>query len=112
MKLYNLAQTIIESLQGMNNSGSSKRATAFGFFILSAILSISYTAMYVYVVIKNTGSELHKDVESLMWPMFGTVVSTLLSALGITYFDKKLDTKKDVELKKAEVATDKKEEEK
>ncbi len=61
--------------------------------------------MYVYVVIVNNGSEIHRSVESLMWPMFGTIVSTALSALGITYFDKKLDTKKDVEIKKAEVST-------
>ena len=100
--MYNLWQTIVESLQGLNSSGSSKRATAFGFFILSAILVISYASMYVYVVIMNTGTNLHEAVEALMWPMFGTVVSTILSALGITYFDKKLDTKKDVEFKKAE----------
>ena len=103
--MNNLWQTIVQSLQGLNNAGSSKRATAFGFFLLSAILVISYASMYVYVVIMNTGSILHGAVESLMWPMFGTVVSTLLSSLGITYFDKKLDTKKEVEIKKAEVLT-------
>ena len=105
MKINNLWQTIVQSLQGLNNAGSSKRATAFGFFLLSAILVISYASMYVYVVIMNTETKLHEAVESLMWPMFGTAVSTLLSSLGITYFDKKLDTKKEVELKKAEVLT-------
>ena len=105
MKINNLWQTIVQSLQGLNNAGSSKRATAFGFFLLSAFLVICYGSMYVYVVITNTKTALHEAVESLMWPMFGTVVSTLLSSLGITYFDKKLDTKKEVEIKKAEVLT-------
>ncbi len=100
--MYNLWKTIIESLQGINNSGSSKRATAFGFFILSAILVISYASMYVYVVLANSASELHRAVESLMWPMIGTVVSAVLTSLGFTTWEKKSDNKKEVEIKKAE----------
>ncbi len=102
MKIYNLWQTLVASLQGMNNEGSSKRATAFGFFILSAFLVICYGSMYVYVVIVNTKSILHESVEGLMWPMFGTVVSTLLTSLGLTTWEKKSDNKKEVEIKKAE----------
>lgn len=102
MKINNLWQTIVQSLQGLNNAGSSKRATAFGFFLLSAILVISYASMYVYVVIMNTGSNLHGAVESLMWPMFGTVVSTLLTSLGFTTWEMRSNNKKEVELKKAE----------
>lgn len=102
MKMHNLWKTIVESLQGLNNNGSSKRATAFGFFLLSAILVISYASMYVYVVIKDSNSNLHASVESLMWPMFGTVVSTLLTALGFTTWEMRSNNKKEVELKKAE----------
>lgn len=108
--MYNLWKTLVASLQGMNNEGSSKRATAFGFYLLAAFLTICYGSMYVYVVITNTGSLLHKSVEELMWPMFGTIASTLLTALGFTTWEKRSTNKKEVELKKAEVAIDKKEE--
>lgn len=101
-QIQQLIQTFIQSIKGLNNEGSSKRATAFGFFLIAFMLSVCYAAMYVYVVMLNTGSALHKSVESLMWPMFGTVVSTLLTSLGFTTWEKRSDNKKEVELKKAE----------
>lgn len=105
--MYNLAKTIIESLQGMNNSGSSKRAAAAWFAILAGVLALCYAFAYVYVVIVNTGSALHKSVEELMWPMIGTIISAALTSLGFTTWEKRSSNKKEVELKKAEVASDK-----
>jgi len=109
MKLYNLAQTIIQALQGMNNAGSSKRAAGAFFAILAGVLALCYAFAYVYVVVLNSESALHKSVEELMWPMFGTVLSASLTSLGLTTWEKRSTNKKEVELKKAEVAIDKKE---
>jgi len=100
--MYNLWKTLVASLQGMNNTGSSKRATALGFYVLSAIMIITYSACYAYVVIKNNNTPTGHFVINQFEVVLFTVVSTLSTALGITYFDKKLDTKKEVELKKAE----------
>lgn len=93
-----ILQTILGGLRGPNNEGSSKRWAAFTFTALAVYLTLIYGAMYVYVVIMNDESNLHKSVESLMWPMVGTIVSTILSALSVTAWEKKIEAKKEVEI--------------
>lgn len=90
--------TIIGTFRGLDNEGSSKRATAFGFFLLSFILIGSYAFCYVYVVVNDITTISGVTVRDQFTTVLFTVVGTLSTALGITYFDKKLDTKKEVAL--------------
>jgi hypothetical protein len=103
--MKNLFQTILQGLSGSNGEGSSKRWAAFNYNVLLSYLVAIYGLAYAYVVYKDSGSPLHSAVQGLLWPIVGTIGGYALSSLGITYFDKKLDTKKEVELKKAESDT-------
>ena len=105
MKMYNLWKTLVGSLQGVNDEGSSKRATAFGFFILSAILVVTYSSCYAYVVLNSNNTGIGTFVINQFEIVLFTVVGTLSTALGLTTFEKKVDAKKDVEIKKVESET-------
>ena len=97
-KMYNLWKTLVGTIQGMNNEGSSKRATALGFYILSAIMVITYSSCYLYVVITNNKTVMGLTVINQYNVVLAIVVGTLTAALGLTSYEKKVEAKKEVDL--------------
>ena len=96
--MYNLWKTLVGTIQGMNNEGSSKRATALGFYILSAIMVITYSSCYLYVVITNNNTAMGLTVINQKVIILSIVVGTLTAALGLTSYEKKVEAKKEVDL--------------
>ena len=102
--MYNLWKTLIEGLRGLNNNGSSKRIAGALVLFFTVMLDGCYGFCFVHanLVSENELTSIHKSIVD-QWEY--TLSANFLAAasyFGITYFDKKLDTKKEVELKKAE----------
>ncbi len=96
--MQKLFDTLLGTIRGINNEGSSKRATALGFFVLSAILVITYAGCYSYVVVTNNNTGIGQFVVNQFNLVLLTVVGTLSTALGLTSYEKKVDAKKEVDL--------------
>lgn len=102
--MYNLWKTIVASLQGLNSEGSSKRVAAAWILIFTGVLDGCYGFSFVYSTLlsKEELTSIHTIIVNQWEYTLSANFFAAASYLGITYFDKKLDTKKEVELKKAE----------
>lgn len=97
-------QIFSETIQGVNNEGSSKRATAFGLFWLTAGCNVAYWFVFIYsaTLPQIEVTTLHTMVHGNWGFTLTSDVGAMLTCLGITAWEKKSTDNKEVELKKAE----------
>ena len=108
------SQTVIETIRGLNNEGSSKRATAFGFYWLTFIMIGVYAPAYFYCAVLyhppilqtsqfayqiGPEGQIQQAVVAQLIPVLLIIVGTLSTALGITAYEKNIEAKKTVDLK-------------
>lgn len=97
-------QVFLETIKGVNNQGSSKRATAFGLFWMTVGCNAVYWFVFVYSALlkQSEVTTLHTMVHSNWVFTLTSDIGAMLTCLGITAWEKKSINKKEVELKKAE----------
>lgn len=104
MNKLQFVQKILETLSGFNNIGSSKRMAAAIIIAMAAILDMCYAYSYVHcaMLLQTEITSIHTIIVNQWEYTLSANFLAAASCLGITYFDKKLDTKKEVEIKKSE----------
>lgn len=70
MENKSIWQTLLGTIQGLNNEGSSKRATLFWFVV---IITTSLTAVYIYGYIQAVNSTNPTEIHKMIVKEYNTV---------------------------------------
>jgi hypothetical protein len=97
-KLKGYAETLLETIRGINNEGSSKRATAFGLFWVNWFLAACYGFAYVYSATRAKAevTTIHETIINQFPYVVFLFLTAMLTCLGLTTWEKKNDNKNQI----------------